>query len=411
MLKLKKGILLIDQHDKNYMYGKKFGGNFIPETLKKPVEDLTKLFEKLRHDKSFIKERDYYFKNYVGAPTPFVKLEHLTKHLGGAQIYAKVVSKANGGAHKIYNAVVHALICKRAGKKYIVGDTGAGYAGKMLSMAAKKFGLKCKIFMGAKDIIRQKPNCDAMRKNGAEIVPVYSGSQTLVDAVSECMRYWVSNCDTTHMAVGSTVGPNIFIKICAWSTAQISRELMIQMKEEFGGVPKKLKLINCVGGGSSAAGFWNEFMDYNKNQVEFIGVEAGGPKNNKLHAAPLTNGSKIGILHGAAQYVIQDKDGQIGETASISAGLDYPGISPLHCFLKDAKRARYTSATDEEALQAYKLVSKLENLSPSLEPSHAFAEAIKIAPKLSKDTIICVNSCGDAKKDRAIIKKRLGFFR
>ena len=247
MLKLKKGILLIDQHDKNYMYGKKFGGNFIPETLKKPVEDLTKLFEKLRHDKSFIKERDYYFKNYVGAPTPFVKLEHLTKHLGGAQIYAKVVSKANGGAHKIYNAVVHALICKRAGKKYIVGDTGAGYAGKMLSMAAKKFGLKCKIFMGAKDIIRQKPNCDAMQKNGAEIVPVYSGSQTLVDAVSECMRYWVSNCDTTHMAVGSTVGPNIFIKICAWSTAQISRELMIQVKEEFSGVPKKLKLINCVG--------------------------------------------------------------------------------------------------------------------------------------------------------------------
>ena len=411
MLKLKKGILLIDQHDKNYMYGKKFGGNFIPETLKKPVEDLTKLFEKLRHDKSFIKERDYYFKNYVGAPTPFVKLEHLTKHLGGAQIYAKVVSKANGGAHKIYNAVVHALICKRAGKKYIVGDTGAGYAGKMLSMAAKKFGLKCKIFMGAKDIIRQKPNCDAMRKNGAEIVPVYSGSQTLVDAVSECMRYWVSNCDTTHMAVGSTVGPNIFIKICAWSTAQISRELMIQVKEEFGGVPKKLKLINCVGGGSSAAGFWNEFMDYNKNQVEFIGVEAGGPKNNKLHAAPLTNGSKIGILHGAAQYVIQDKDGQIGETASISAGLDYPGISPLHCFLKDAKRARYTSATDEEALQAYKLVSKLENLSPSLEPSHAFAEAIKIAPRLSKETVICINSCGDAKKDRAIIKKRLGFFR
>ena len=411
MLKLKKGILLIDQHDKNYMYGKKFGGNFIPETLKKPVEDLTKLFEKLRHDKSFIKERDYYFKNYVGAPTPFVKLEHLTKHLGGAQIYAKVVSKANGGAHKIYNAVVHALICKRAGKKYIVGDTGAGYAGKMLSMAAKKFGLKCKIFMGAKDITRQKPNCDAMRKNGAEIVPVYSGSQTLVDAVSECMRYWVSNCDTTHMAVGSTVGPNIFIKICAWSTAQISRELMIQVKEEFGGVPKKLKLINCVGGGSSAAGFWNEFMDYNKNQVEFIGVEAGGPKNNKLHAAPLTNGSKIGILHGAAQYVIQDKDGQIGETASISAGLDYPGISPLHCFLKDAKRARYTSATDEEALQAYKLVSKLENLSPSLEPSHAFAEAIKIAPRLSKETVICINSCGDAKKDRAIIKKRLGFFR
>ena len=411
MLKLKKKIQLIDQHDKNYLYGGKFGGNFIPETLKKPVEDLTILFEKLRHDKKFLQQRDYYFKHYVGAPTPFIPLHNLTKHLGGAQIWAKVVSEANGGAHKIYNATVHALICKRAGKKYIIGDTGAGYAGKMLSMAAKKFGLKCKIFMGAKDIKRQKPNCDAMRKNGAEIVPVYSGSQTLVDAVSECMRYWVSNCDTTHMCVGSTVGPNIFIKICAWSTAQISRELIVQMKQTFGNVPKKLKLINCVGGGSSAMGFWNEFMDYDKKQVEFIGVEAGGPKNSKLHAAPLTNGSKIGILHGAAQYVIQDKDGQIGETASISAGLDYPGISPLHCFLKDTKRARYTSATDEEALNAYKLVSKLEKLSPSLEPSHAFAEAIKIAPKLSKETIIVVNSCGDAKKDRDIIKKRLGYFK
>ena len=411
MLKLKKKTLLIDQHDKNYLYGGKFGGNFIPETLKKPVEDLTVLFEKLRYDKKFLQQRDYYFKHYVGAPTPFIPLHNLTKHLGGAQIWAKVVSEANGGAHKIYNATVHALICKRAGKKYIIGDTGAGYAGKMLSMAAKKFGLKCKIFMGAKDIKRQKPNCDAMRKNGAEIVPVYSGSQTLVDAVSECMRYWVSNCDTTHMCVGSTVGPNIFIKICAWSTAQISRELIVQMKQAFGNIPKKLKLINCVGGGSSAMGFWNEFMDYDKKQVEFIGVEAGGPTKSKLHAAPLTNGSKIGILHGAAQYVIQDKDGQIGETASISAGLDYPGISPLHCFLKDTKRARYTSATDEEALNAYKLVSKLEKLSPSLEPSHAFAEAIKLAPKLSKETIIVVNSCGDAKKDRDIIKKRLGYFK
>ncbi len=192
-MKIKKGIPLIDQHDKKGFWGKKFGGNFIPETLKKPVEDLTILFEKLRKDKKFIKERDYYFNNWVGAPTPFVKLEKLTAHLGGAQIWAKVVSEANGGAHKIYNATVHCLIAKRAGKKFIVGDTGAGYAGKMLSMAAKKFGLKCKIFMGAKDIKRQKPNCDAMRKNGAEIVPVYTGSQTLVDAVSECMRYWVSN--------------------------------------------------------------------------------------------------------------------------------------------------------------------------------------------------------------------------
>ena len=404
-MKIKKNVLLIDQHDKNYMYGGKFGGNYVPETLKKPIDDLTKLFSKLRKDKKFIKERDYYFKNYIGAPTPFIKLNNLTNHLNGAQIYAKVVSEALGGAHKIYGATVHCLIAKRAGKKYIVGDTGAGYAGKMLSMAAKKFGLKCKIFMGSKDIKRQKPNVDAIRKNGAEIVAVTSGSQTLVDAVSECMRYWVSNCDTTAMCVGSTVGPNIFIKICAWSTAQISRELKIQIKNEFGKIPDNIKLINCVGGGSSAMGFWNEFMDTN---VQFIGVEAGGPKKSKLHAAPLTSGSKIGILHGAAQYVIQDSEGQIGSTDSISAGLDYPGVSPLHCFLKDAKRAQYCSVTDEQALSAYQLVSKLENISPSLEPSHAFAEAIRIAPKLKKSNIIIVNSCGDSLKDKDIIKKKLG---
>ncbi len=410
MIKIKKGKPLIDQHDKSYFYGKKFGGNYVPETLKKPIEELTTLFQKLRNNKSFLKERDFYFKNYIGAPTPFIKLDNLTKHLGGAQIWAKVVSEANGGAHKIYNATVHALICKKAKKKIIIGDTGAGYAGKMLSMAAKKFGLKCKIFMGAKDIERQKPNCEAIRKNGAEIIPVYSGSKTLVEAVSECMRYWVSNCDTTHMCVGSTVGPNIFIKICAWSTAQISRELKSQIIDEFGKIPSKVKLINCVGGGSSAMGFWNEFMDYDKSQIEFIGVEAGGPKNSNLHAAPLTNNSKIGILHGAAQYVIQNSEGQIGKTESISAGLDYPGISPLHCFLKDSKRARYTTASDEAALDAYKLVTKMENISPSLEPSHAFAEAIKIAPRLNKSNIIIVNSCGDSLKDKYIIKKRFGTY-
>ena len=235
----------------------------------------------------------------------------------------------------------------------------------------------------------------AIKKNGAEVIPVYSGSQTLVDAVSECMRFWVANCDTTAMCVGSTVGPAVFVRICGWSTSQISRELKVQLIDEFGSIPKKLKLYNCVGGGSSSFGFWNEFMDYDKKQCEFIGVEAGGPAKSKKHAAPLTYGSKIGILHGAAQYVNQNSDGQIEETESISAGLDYPGISPLHCFLKDTKRARYTSASDEEALKAYQLVSKLENISPSLEPSHAFAEAIKIAPKLKSSDIIITDSGGN----------------
>ncbi len=407
-MRLKKGIPVIDQGDKLGFWGGKFGGNFVPETLKKPIEDLEILFNKLKKDKDFISERDKYFKNWVGSPTRFIKLENLTKHVGGAQIWSKVVSDANGGAHKIYNATVHCLLAKRSGKKVICGDTGAGYAGKMLSMAAKKFGLKCKIFMGAKDIKRQQPNVRAMKKNGAEVVPVYSGSQTLVDAVSECMRYWVANCDKVAMCVGSTVGPAIFVRICGWSTSQISRELKTQLVEEFGSIPKKLKLYNCVGGGSSSFGFWNEFIDYDKKQCEFIGVEAGGPRNSKKHAAPLTFGSKIGILHGAAQYVNQNTDGQIEETESISAGLDYPGISPLHCFLKDTKRARYTAASDEEALNAYKVVTKFEKLRPSLEPSHAFSVAISESRKLSKDTIVVVNSCGDAYKDREIIKRRLG---
>ncbi len=409
-LKIRKGIPLIDQHDKNGMWGGKFGGNFVPETLKKPIEDLEKLFSKLRKDKSFIKERDYYFENYVGAPTPLIKLDNLTDHLGGAQLWAKVVSENPGTAHKVYACIVHCLIAKRAGKRYVCTDTGAGMQGKNLAMVAKKFGLKCKIFMGIRDIKRQQKNVIVMKKYGAEVIPVSSGSQTLVDAVSECMRYWVANCENVHMVIGSTVGPTIFVKISGYSTSQISRELKVQLKEEFGKIPKKLKLLNCVGGGSSAYGFWSEFIDYDKKQVELIGVEAGGSKNSKLHAAPLSNNSKLGILHGAKAYCIQDSDGQIGETESLSSGLDYPSVSPLHCFLKDTGRAKYTSATDEEALNAYKLVSKLENISPSLEPSHAFATAISLAPKLSKDTVLCIDSCGHSLKDSEIIKEKLGFY-
>jgi len=408
-MKIKKGTPLIDQHDKSGFWDGKFGGSYIPETLKKPVEDLTNLFEKLRKDKKFIQERDYYYTNWVHkGPTPFIKLENLTNYLGGAQVWAKVVSEARGGAHKIYGAITAAMLCKAMGKKFLVTDTGAGYNGKMFSIAGKHFGLKVKVFMGIKDILRQKPNCDAMRANGAEIVPVYTGSQTLVDAVSEVMRYWVSNNDTTHLGVGSTVGANIFVKICGWSTAQISRELKKQILDEFGEFPKKVKLLNCVGGGSSAYGLWSEFIDFNKKQFEFVGIEAKGPKHSKLHAAPLSMGAKLGILHGAAAYVCQDSDGQINETESISAGLDYPGVSPLHCVLKSSGRARYVARTDEDALEAYKTIRKYESLNPSLEPAHAFAEAISLAPKLSKDTMIIVNSCGDALKDKDILKQRLG---
>ena len=408
MIELQKGIPLIDQHNQDGYWGGKFGGTHVAESLIYPIEELTKKFEKLRYDEKFLAERDFYFKNFIGAPTPFIKLDNLTKHLGGAQIYCKLVSKATGGAHKAYNAVVHALIAKHLGKSYIGGDTGAGYAGKMLSMVSAKFNLKAKIFMGAKDIERQKINVFSMKSYGAEVVPVTTGSQTLVDAVSESMRWWTAENEVSHLCVGSTVGPTIFVKICAWSTAQISREMKKQVLDEFGEIPKDMKLINCVGGGSSAAGFWNEWMD-NQN-VELIGVEAGGPEGSSKHAAPLTNDSPLGVLHGATQYVIQDDQGEIEETESISAGLDYPGVSPLHCFLKETGRARYTSATDEEAIEAFQLVSRMEGfVSPSLEPSHAFAEAIKIAPSLSKDTIICVDSCGDSAKDAQIIAERLGY--
>tara|TARA_Y100001970_G_scaffold20284_2_gene22881 strand:- start:1935 stop:3170 length:1236 start_codon:yes stop_codon:yes gene_type:complete len=409
-MKIRKGIPLIDQHNKLGFYGGKFGGNYVAETLKRPIDDLTKLFQKYRKDKNFLKERDELYKNYIGTPTRFIKLQNLTDHLGGAQIYAKMVSDCRGGAHKCFNAITHAMLCKRAKKKYICTDTGAGYNGKMFSMVAKKFGLGCKVFMGTRDIERQKPNCDAIRKNGAEIIPVNSGSKTLVDAVSECIRYWVSNCDKVHMGIGSLVGPNIFVKICGWSTAQISRELKVQLEEEFGEIPNKLKLINCVGGGSSAYGFWSEFIDYDKSQVELIGVEAGGPRKSKLHAAPLSKNSKIGVLHGSAAYCVQNSDGQINETESISSGLDYPSVSPIHCLLKDTGRAKYTCATDEEALEAFELVTKLEEISPSLEPAHAFAEAIKIAPKLDDSNVIVIDSCGDSIKDKDIIKKRLGSY-
>ncbi len=402
MLKIKKNIELIDQHNPRGFYLNKFGGNFVAETAIKPIDDLSKLFEKLRKNKKFLKKRDKYFRYYLGGETPFFKLENLTKYLGGAQIWCKDVSAINGDAHKAYHSVVNALICKESGKKFIAGDTGAGMFGKNLAMAAKEMKLKCKIFMGTKDIDRQALNVKFMKRAGAEVVPVDTGSRTLVDAVSECMRFYVSNCQTTHLAVGSAIGANVFLKICAWSTSQISRELKSQIIKQFGKIPK-LHLLNVIGGGSSAIGFWNEFIHYNKNHVKLTGIEA-------KYAAPLSTNAKIAILHGAAQYCLQDKNGQIADTHSISAGLDYPGVSPLHCMLKDTKRANYTSCSDEAALNALKLIWKYENLRPSLEPAHAWAECIKIAPKLKKNEVIIVNNCGEGSKDAKIIKNKIGYY-
>ncbi len=406
-MKIEKDIPIIDQHDSEGFWGGTFGGTQVAESLIHPINELTEAFERLRYDESFIAERDYYFNNLIGAPTPFFKLQNLTKHLGGAQIYCKLVSKATGGAHKAYNALVHCLIAKRLGKEFIGGDTGAGYAGKMLAMYGAATKRRVKIFMGARDVERQALNVFSIKSYGAEVIPVHTGSKTLIDAVSSAMRWWTSENATSHLAVGSTVGPTIFVKICAWSTAQISREMKKQIIDEFGQIPKDMRLINCVGGGSSALGFWNEFV--HTPEVRLIGVEAQGPANSKKHAAPLTNNAPLSSLHGSVQYCLSDDQGEIEETESISAGLDYPGVSPLHCFLKEAGRAEYTSATDEEALEAFQLVSKLEGVvSPSLEPAHAFAEAIKLAKSSSPETVIIVNSCGDAAKDSKIIAERLG---
>jgi tryptophan synthase beta chain len=411
MIKLKKGIPLYDQHDKNYMYGGKFGSNYIPETLWKPVEDLTKTFNKLRNDKKFLREKEHYFNEYIGSPTPLVRLTNLSRHLGGAEIWAKDISKAKFGCHKIYSVIVHALICKRSGKKAWSTETGAGYNGKVVAMVGKHFKIPTTVFMGKRDYLRQSPNVNFMKKAGAKVIPVDVGNKSLIESTSESMRYWVANCDKSHLVVGSVVGPNIFQKICAWSVSQISKELKIQIKQTFKKMPKKLKLVSAVGGGSSSYGLWDNFIDDDKKQVELIGIEAEGKRTSKLHSAPLSKNCKLGILHGSAQYVFQNKEGQINSSESISSGLSYSGISSLHCLLKDAKRAKYYSVNDDQVLEAFKIVSKLEDrVSPSLEPLHAYAWVIANAKKFDKSTIIVIGNSGHSYKDKHIIQEELGYY-
>ena len=406
MIKIKKGIPLYDQCDDNGYWGKIFGSSFIPETLFQPLEDLSIAFEKLRKNKKFIKERDEMYAKFIGRPTPFLKLNNLSKYLGGAQIYAKHEAMANSQSHKLNNALLHCLIAKYTHKKVVVGDTGAGMAGSGLAMAAAATGLKAIIFQGEKDYLRQAPNSMRMRLLGAQIHVVKSGSRQLVDAVSESIRYYVANCDKVHLAVGSSVGPSIYTRICAYAQSVISKELKKQIKDEFGKIPKDLTLCAAVGGGSSSLGFWMHMID---SGCKLIGCEAGGPiKFKNKHAAPLTYGSKLGILHGAAQYVMQDKNFQIADTESVSAGLDYPGCSAIHSWLKQQKRATYVAPSDEATLEAFKLCSRLEGIQASLEPSHALAHVCKIAPKMKKTDKIITLICGNAMKDFSIIAERLG---
>ena len=404
MNKIKKGIPFMDQHDENGFWGK-HGGNFIGETLKQPVEDLTKAFEKLRNDRGFLDELEYYRKNYIGRPTPFLELPALTKHFGGkAKIVVKHEAQAYSGSHKINNAIVHAMIAIAMGKKEICGDTGAGYAGSALAIAASLFGLKCKVFMGRHDMERQRIQVFRMRSLGTEVVPCDQGSKTLVEAVSSCIRYYTANCDRVHMCVGSCVSATIWVKICAWAQSIIGKEMEEQMIDMFGKIPDKLNIVCAIGGGSSSYGTFNNFIE--KDHVKLTGVEAGGPQGKNKGADSLSRG-KIGVLHGSKSYLLQDDKGQVSNTTSVSAGLDYPSNSPLHSHLVDLKRLQIMSVSDEQALESFKLVSRLTGLQPSLEPCHSFAAIAKLAPKSDPDSVIATNCCGNALKDMDILAERL----
>ena len=402
-MKIRKDIPFIDQHDENGMWGD-FGGSFCGETLKKPVEELTIAFEKLRNDRGFLDELEFYRKNYIGRPTPFLELPALTKHFKGAKIVVKHEAQAYSGSHKINNSIVHAMLAVAMGKKEIVGDTGAGYAGSALAIAASLFGLKAKVFMGRHDMERQKIQVFRMRSLGCEVIPCDQGSKTLVEAVSSCIRYYTANCDRVHMCVGSCVSSTIWVKICAWAQSIIGKEMEEQMIDMFGKVPDKLNIVCAIGGGSSSYGTFNNFIPM--DNVTLTGVEAGGPQGQNQGADSLSRGT-IGVLHGSKSLLLQDKNGMVSSTTSISAGLDYPSNSPLHSALLKANRLKVMSVSDEEVLESFKLVSRLTGLQPSLEPCHSFAAVAKLAPKSDPDSVIATNCCGNAIKDMAILAERL----
>ena len=389
--------------NKNGFYGD-FGGAFVPEMMHANIEELKSKYIKISSEKSFVKEFDELLKNYVGRPTPLYFAERLSNKYK-TKIYLKREDLCHTGAHKINNTIGQILLAKKLGKNRIIAETGAGQHGVATATVCALMGVKCIIYMGEVDITRQAPNVARMKMLGAEVRPAICGSKTLKDATNEAIRDWINNPIDTHYIIGSVVGPHPYPDMVARFQSVIGNEVKNQLKKIEGNENPNY-VIACVGGGSNAAGIFYPYLDNKK--VKIICVEAAGKGIDSGESAATSVLGKEGIIHGSKTLLMQTADGQITEPYSISAGLDYPSVSALHCFLKDAKRARYTSATDEEALEAYQLVSKLENISPSLEPSHAFAEAIKIAPKLKSSDVIIVNSCGDSLKDKDIIKQKLG---
>ena len=381
-----------------------FGGKFVPETLMAALEELEQAYETAVQDEAFHRELDGLSRTYAGRPTPVYFAENLSNKLGGARIYLKREDLAHTGAHKINSALGQGLLCQRMGKRRIIAETGAGQHGVAAATVCAMLGLECIVYMGEEDIRRQSPNVFRMKLLGAELSPVSSGSRTLKDAINEAIRDWVTNVETTHYLLGSAVGPHPYPRMVRDFQSVIGREARAQFIEAAGRLPDYA--IACVGGGSNAIGLFHPLLA--DESVRLIGVEAGGlGVDTTKHAATLTAGS-VGVLHGSKSYVLQDEHGQIQEAHSISAGLDYPGVGPEHSYLKTIERAEYVAVTDEEALEAFQVLSKTEGIIPALEPSHALAYVIGLAKTLPRDKTILLNLSGRGDKDIFTVGELLG---
>jgi tryptophan synthase beta chain len=372
-----------------------YGGRFVSEVLVSALDDLSEAYDRLKDDPVFIKQYEQDLATYVGRPSPLYFAERLTAEVGGARIMLKREDLNHTGAHKINNCIGQALLAKHMGKPRVIAETGAGQHGVASATVAARFGLKCCVYMGSEDIARQSLNVYRMKLLGAEVIPVDSGSKTLKDALSEAMRDWVTNVDDTYYIIGTVAGPHPYPMLVRDFQSVIGKETRVQCQQQYGQLPNAV--VACVGGGSNAMGIFHPFLK--DESVRLLGVEpAGKGLSTGEHAAPLSKG-QIGVLHGTRTYLMQDENGQILDTHSISAGLDYPGVGPEHSWLKDVKRAEYVSVDDEEALAAFRQLNLLEGILPALESAHAIAYATKLAKEMSPDEIIVVNLSGRGDKD------------
>ncbi len=386
-------------------YFGEYGGRYVAETLMPLLLELDAEYKKAKSCTDFQKEIAYYNKHYSGRPSPLYYARRLTEYLGGAKVYFKRDELNHTGSHKINNCIGQILLAKRMGRTRIIAETGAGQHGVATATVAALFNLPCVVYMGAKDVERQSPNVFRMKLLGAEVKAVSNGTATLKEAMNEALRDWVSNVHDTYYLIGTAAGPHPYPAMVRDFQSVIGNELKQQIMEEEGRLPDFL--VAAIGGGSNAIGLFDPFI--NEESVSLIGVEAGGKGVNTNETAASINKGSAGVLHGFKSYVIQDDNGQVADTHSISAGLDYPGVGPEHAYLKDSGRADYVSINDDEALEAFQLCSKLEGIIPALEPSHALAHVMKIAPKMAKDKIIVMNLCGRGDKDIFSAAKYLGY--